>query len=189
MRKGTLTFISSVMNSGKTARLLEMDFNYRRIGKKTLLFKSGLDVREKNIKSRNGLEAECLLLNNKEDFKQIKDVDIVLIDEAQFLSKKDIDRLRKISLKMPIDIYCFGLKSDFLGNLFKGSKRLLEVSDHIDELKSMCLCGKKATMHIKYDNLSGKILKKGASIECGYEDRYMSVCYEHWTANNISEIN
>lgn len=183
-----LVFVNSVMNSGKTARLLEMDFNYRRIGKKTLLFKSGLDDRERMIKSRNGLKADCLLLNDKNDFKQIRDVDLVLIDEAQFLSKKDIDRLRRISLTQDIDIYCFGLKSDFKGNLFKGSKRLLEVADHIDELKTMCLCGSKATMNIKYDHKSGEILRDGNSIDCGYEDMYMSVCYKHWTAKNIDEI-
>lgn len=183
-----LVFVNSVMNSGKTARLLEMDFNYRRIGKKTLLFKSGIDNREKTIKSRNGLEADCLLLNDKNDFKKMKNVDVVLIDEAQFLSKKDIDRLRKISLTKDIHIYCFGLKLDFKGNLFKGSKRLLEVADHIDELKTMCLCGKKATMNIKYDNKTGLVIRDGDSIDCGYEDMYMSVCYKHWKVKNISEI-
>ena len=183
-----LVFVTAVMNSGKTARLLDMNFTYKRIGKKTLLFKSGLDDREKTIKSRNGLEEECLLLNDKEDFKKIKDVDIVFIDEAQFLSKKEIDRLRKISLEKDIDIYCFGLKSDFKGDLFKGSKRLLEVADHIDELKTMCLCGFKATMNVKYDNKTGDIIKKGDSIECGYEDMYMSACYKHWNFKNINDI-
>ena len=183
-----LVFVSSVMNSGKTARLLQMNFDYKRIGKTTLLFKPSIDKRENTIKSRNGLEEDCLILNSKEDFKLMKDVDIIFIDEAQFLKKKDIDRLRKISVKENIDIYCFGLKSDFKGNLFKGSKRLLEVSDYVDELNTMCLCGKKATMNLKYDNNTGTVIKDGCSIDCGYEDMYMSVCYKHWTVENINKI-
>ncbi len=184
-----LVFINSVMNSGKTARLLEMNFNNKKIGKKTLLFKSGLDDREKTIKSRIGLEEKCLLLNNKKDFKLIKNVDLVLIDEAQFLSKKDIDKLRMISITKNIDIYCFGLKSDFKGNLFPGSKRLLEIADHVEELKTMCSCGSKATMNLKYDNKTGIIIRDGDTIDCGYEDKYMSVCYKHWNSKNVNEIN
>lgn len=140
-----------------------------------MLFKPALDERESTIKS-------------KEDFKLIKDVDIAFIDEAQFLKKKDIDRLRKILIEKNIDIYCFGLKADFKGNLFKGSKRLLEVADYVDELHTMCMCGKKATMNLKYDNKTGNVIKDGEAIECGYEDMYMSVCYTHWTAKNIKDI-
>jgi len=186
---GKLVYVSSVMNSGKTARLLQMNFDYKRIGKKTLLFKPALDTRETKIKSRNGLEADCILINSKKDFKKIKNIDIVFIDEAQFLSKKDIDKLREISLKKDIDIYCFGLKADFKGKLFKGSKRLLEIADYFDELSTMCPCGKKATQNLKYDNKTGNIIKDGDSVECGYEDMYMSVCYKHFKFKNIKDIN
>jgi len=183
-----LVFLSSVMNSGKTARLLQMNFDYKRIGKKTMLLKPALDTRESTIKSRNGLEEDCILIHSRKDLDLISDIDIAFIDEAQFLSKKDIDKLRKISLEKNIDIYCFGLKSDFRGKLFKGAKRLLEIADYSDELSTMCPCGHKATMNIKYDKHTGIIIKKGDSIECGYEDMYMSVCYKHFTFKNVKDI-
>ena len=186
---GKLIYVSSVMNSGKTARLLQMNFDYTRIGRKTILLKPICDTREATIKSRNGLEETCSLISSIDDLSQIKNFDIAFIDEAQFLSVDEVDALREISFKNNVDIYCFGLKTDFKGSLFPGSQRLLEMSDHIDELKAMCLCGQKATMNLKYDSSTGTVLKDGVSIECGYEDKYMSVCYKHWNATNISEIN
>ncbi len=184
----TLKFIVSVMSAGKTARLLQLNFDYKRVKKKTMLFKPALDTRETVIKSRMGIEEKCNIISGVEDLEQIKDVDTVFIDEAQFLSVEEVNKLRAISAKEDIEIYCFGLKSDFMGNLFEGSRRLFEVADSFEELTTMCLCGKRATMNLKYDNKSGEVIKKGNSIDCGYEDMYMSVCYDHWTVKNISEI-
>lgn len=183
-----LIFINAVMNSGKTARLIERNFDYNRISKRTMIFKPSTDTRETSIKSRNGLETECNIIHSKKDFKLIKDVDIVLIDEAQFLKSSEVEALRKISIKQNITIYCFGLKTDFMGKLFKGSKKLIELADEIEDLNTMCLCGEKATMNLKYDNKTGTIIKTGNSIDCGYEDMYMSVCYKHWSCKNINQI-
>ena len=182
-----LTYVTATMNAGKTARLLQMNYDYSFIGKKTILLKPALDTRESTIKSRNGLEAECFLINSAKDIKQIKNVDIVFVDEVQFLTKKEINALRKLT-KKGIAVYAFGLRTTFQGKLFKGSKRLLEIADEVVELNGMCKCGEKATMNLKYDNKSGKVIKKGNAIDCGYEDMYMAVCYKHWKAKNIKYI-
>jgi len=187
MVDGTLIVTLAVMNSGKTARLIEENFNYQRIGRKTMVFKPSLDTREENIiKSRNGMSVECHILNTVEDLNKAKEADIILIDEVQFLSADIIDSLREIALTK--QVFCFGLKTDFRGNLFEGSKRLIEVADSIKELSTLCLCGCKATMNIRYDSKSGNIVKSGNVVDCGYEDKYLSVCYKHFNFKNIKDI-
>jgi thymidine kinase len=187
---GKLIFVSSVMNAGKTARLIQLNFDFRRIGKKTMVLKPSQDTRDNKIKSRNGLEVNCEMIHSTTELKaqDFDSVDILLIDEAQFLTTSEVDYLRKLSLDLPIAIYCFGLKSDFMGKLFDGSKRLIEVCDKIEELSTLCQCGAEAVMNLKYDNSTGKVLKKGEVVECGGDDMYMPVCYKHWTVDNISEI-
>jgi thymidine kinase len=187
---GRLIFVSSVMNAGKTARLIQLNFDYSRIGKKVITLKPSHDTRSNTIKSRNGLEVACKTIHSTDELKRqnFDSVDILLIDEAQFLTADEVDYLRNLSLDLPIIIYCFGLKSDFMGNLFDGSKRLIEVCDKIEELSTLCLCGREAVMNLKYDNRTGKVLKKGEVVECGGDDMYMPVCYRHWTVDNIEAI-
>ena len=159
------------------------------IGKSTLLIKPELDTRELNIKSRNGLEETCSILNENTNIELLcQKYDIILVDEAQFLSVKQVDMFREISINKNKIIYLFGLKTDFKGNLFEGSKRLIEVADKIEELSTLCLCGEKATMNLKYDNKTGNILKEGNTIDCGYKDMYMSVCFKHFTFKNINDF-
>ncbi len=187
---GRLIFVSSVMNAGKTARLIQLNFDFQRIGKRTMVLKPSQDTRDSKIRSRNGLEVECTTIHSTDELKaqNFKSIDILLIDEAQFLGANEVDYLRQVSLDLPIAIYCFGLKSDFMGQLFDGSKRLLEICDKTEELSTLCQCGAEAVMNLKYDNSTGKVLKSGEVVEPGGDDMYMPVCYRHWTVNNISEI-
>jgi thymidine kinase len=187
---GRLVFVSSVMNAGKTARLIQLNFDFRRIGKKTMVLKPSQDTRDNKIKSRNGLEVDCGLIRSTAELKaqDFTSADILLIDEAQFLTADEVDYLRQLSIDQPVAIYCFGLKSDFMGNLFDGSKRLLEVCDKTEELSTLCQCGAEAVMNLKYDNATGKVFKTGEIVECGGDDMYIPVCYKHWTVDNISEI-
>lgn len=191
MTKGTLIFNFSVMNAGKTNKLLEKAFTYENIGKKVILMKPEIDIRDKYIASRNGLKRDCLLIKNDNTIlKTIGNLnfDIILIDEVQFLSKKHIFELRKIATKYRKTIFCFGLKNNFKGKLFKASKNLLAIADILEENTTLCHCGNKATMVLKYDNVTKKIIKKGKIIDCGFEDKYLSVCYKHWRKGNLGNF-
>lgn len=188
MTKGNLVFNFSVMNAGKTNKLLEKAFTYENIGKKVILMKPELDIRDTHIASRNGLKRECLLIKNDEKIiDTIGDInfDILLIDEVQFLSKKHIKELRKIATKNRKIVFCFGLKNNFKGKLFEASKILLAISDILEESTTLCHCGNKATMILKYDNATKEVIKKGEEIDCGYEDKYLSVCYKHWKKGDL----
>lgn len=178
------------MNAGKTARLIQLNFDFKRIGKRTMVIKPSQDTRDNKIKSRNGLEADCEMIHSTEELKRynFNSVDILFIDESQFLTTDEVNYLRQLSMSLPITIYCFGLKSDFMGNLFEGSKRLIEICDKNEELSTLCLCGEEAVMNLKYDNTTGDVMKNGDVVECGGDDMYMPVCYRHWLVSNISEI-
>ena len=188
MTKGSLIFNFSVMNAGKTNKLLEKAFTYENIGKKILLMKPSVDVRDTFISSRNGLKRECILIDETQTVLEAigdKDFDILLIDECQFLTKKQVKELRKISTKLRKIVFCFGLKNNFKGKLFKASKILLSLCDILEESTTLCHCGNKATMILKYDNNTKEVIKKGEEIDCGYEDKYLSVCYKHWKKGDL----
>ena len=192
---GKLIFEYAVMNSGKTAKLLQKDFDYNRIGKKTLLLKPSIDTRDKDIiRSRNGMEKKCILVDeNTKLFDLIvssnnEKVDIVFIDECQFLTNEQVMELRKIANmedSKNILIYCFGLKTDYMGKLFEASKTLLEQADEINESNTFCHCGEKATMNLKYDAKTGKAIKNGKQIDCGSEEKYVPVCNKHWHQGKV----
>lgn len=177
-----LYFRYGTVGSAKTLNLLAVAHNYRQQGKKILLMKPALDTRfgQGCIKSRAGLEQEADLLIHPETSLLLVDytnVSCVLVDEAQFLSEKTIEELRRITLDWDLPIICYGLRTDFKSRLFEGSRRLMELADSIEEVKATChYCNRKSIMNLKYVN--GKAVEKGPSVELGAEEKYLPACYK-----------
>lgn len=182
-----LYFRYGAMCSAKTMNLLAVAHNYRTQGKKILLVKPKLDDRfEPNlIKSRSGISNNCdLLVNDENDLMSLywseKIYDCILVDECQFLSEKVIEFFRLISTSYNIPVICYGLRTDFQTKLFPGSKRLLELADSIEEIKTTCLhCNKKALFNMRIND--GKPVTKGKQIETGLDDKYEPVCPDCWS--------
>ena len=185
-----LYFRYGAMSSSKTANLLMVAHNYKQQGKKVLLIKPLIDERfGTKIKSRCGLESETDYLLEKDDLylkkintKILEELDAILVDESQFLSKEQVNSLRYLSYKVPV--ICYGLRTDYKTNFFEGSKRLMEIADTIEEIKTTCyFCNKKAIVNLKHRN--GEIIKDGSdNIELGTEDKYLCSCYECWHNRN-----
>jgi len=178
-----LYFNYSAMNAGKTTILLPSANNYRERGMTPLLFTPALDDRHKVgvIKSRIGLEADAVAFNRNDDLfdcvqqhLEKENVHCVLVDEAQFLSRDQVYQLTEVVDRLNIPVLCFGLRTDFQGELFEGSRYLLAWSDHLDELKTICHTGKNATMVVRVDD-NGYALREGAQVEIGGNERYISV--------------
>lgn len=183
-----LFFYYSSMNAGKSTTLLQASFNYRERGMETLLLTVAFDNRfgEGKIASRIGLEAPALLFDANTDMcalilEQMEKgkVDCVLIDEAQFLSKKQVWQLSDIADKHNVPVLCYGIRTDFQGELFEGSKWLLAWADKLNELKTICHCGRKAGMVLRVDE-NGAPVREGAQVEIGGNDRYVPVCRRHF---------
>lgn len=174
-------FYYGAMGSSKTANALMTRFNWEEKGKRVVLLKPSIDTRDgaEIVKSRAGLEATALLI---EPDSRIRDVlpnpaeqyDNIIVDEAQFLSKQQIDELREIADNGTF-VMCYGLKTDFRSELFEGSKRLLEVADSLREVVSMCPCGKKATMNARYSG--NRILYEGEQVVVGGNEAYIALCH------------
>jgi thymidine kinase len=178
-----LYFYYSSMNAGKTTALLQSAHNYRERGMKPLLFTPALDDRHKAgvIKSRIGLQAEAIAFGSDEDLfsrvrAQLRDENIhcVLVDEAQFLTRAQVYQLTDVVDRLNIPVLCFGLRTDFQGELFEGSRHLLAWGDQLEELKTICHTGKKATMVVRVDG-NGYALRQGLQVEIGGNERYVSV--------------
>lgn len=183
-----LYFYYSAMNAGKTTTLLQSSFNYQERGMATILFTAAIDDRYGigTISSRIGLEAEAHLFEPNSNVRQmieddlkVRSVDCVLIDEAQFLTRDHVFQLASVADELGIPVLCYGLRTDFKANLFEGSKWLLALADELQELKTICKCGSKATMNLRIDE-SGNAVKEGASIEIGGNDRYIALCRKHF---------
>jgi thymidine kinase len=183
-----LFFYYSSMNAGKSTTLLQASFNYRERGMETLLMTVAFDNRfgEGKIASRIGLEAPALLFDASTDMTALilaqvekGKVDCVLIDEAQFLSKDQVWQLSDIADIHGIPVLCYGIRTDFQGELFEGSKWLLAWADKLNELKTICHCGRKAGMVLRVDE-DGNPVREGAQVEIGGNDRYVPVCRRHF---------
>ena len=183
-----LYFSYSTMNAGKSTVLLQASHNYGERGMKTMLFTAELDNRSKvgNISSRIGLSEKALTFNNKDNLfysveKRLKKdkISCVFVDEAQFLTDKQVWELSDVVEILKVPVMCFGLRTDFQGKLFEGSSTLLAISDELKEIKTICHCGKKANMVVRVDS-NGKVLKEGAQIEIGGNEKYISLCRKHW---------
>jgi len=178
-----LYFYYSSMNAGKTTVLLQSAHNYRERGMTPLLFTPVLDDRCSTgvIKSRIGLEAEAIAFEREDDLfrrvqKRLEDENIhcVLVDEAQFLSRDQVYQLTDVVDRLNIPVLCFGLRTDFQGELFEGSRHLLAWGDELEELKTICHTGRKATMVVRVDD-NGYALREGSQVEIGGNERYVSV--------------
>ena len=179
-----LYFKYGAMGSSKTAQALITKFNYEERGMKVWLIKPATDSRDGAdiVKSRIGLSAKCSPISAKDNIYDIfinehRDCDVIITDECQFFTTKQIDELRMIVNEIDIPVLCFGLRTDFLTNMFPASKRLFEISDSISEIKTICECGKKATVNARLDD-KGKIITKGDQVCLGGNDRYIAMCHK-----------
>lgn len=183
-----LHFYYSAMNAGKSTILLQSSYNYNERGMDTLLYIPQVvaGAEPHKIASRIGLEAAAIPFGTDFDiFSHTADaiaknsnIKCVLVDEAQFMNKKQIQQLGRITDELNIPVLAYGLRTDFLGEPFEGSKYLLAWADQIIEVKTICHCGKKATMNLRV-SANGKAATAGAQIEIGGNERYVAVCRRH----------
>ncbi|MEE8792131.1 MAG: thymidine kinase [Erysipelotrichaceae bacterium] len=183
-----LYFYYGAMGSSKSANALMAEYNYRERGQKVLLAKTNLDTRdgEHTIRSRIGLERECVLLSDicAMPDEEIQKYDAVIVDEIQFARKEQIDFLARIVDELNVPVMCYGLRTDFQLNLFEGSARLLAIADEIKEIKTVCWCGKKAICNARY-NRHG-IVRTGEQIMLGANDEYIALCRKHFLEGKLS---
>jgi thymidine kinase len=183
-----LYFYYAAMNAGKSTTLLQADFNYRERGMETMLWTAQLDDRAGNgiIGSRIALNAPAhvydanadLFASIGEELKK-RPLHCILIDEAQFLTRDHVLQLCRVADDLSIPVLCYGLRTDFQGNLFEGSAALLALADALVELKAVCECGRKATMNLRVD-AEGHAVAAGAQTEIGGNDRYVALCRRHF---------
>ncbi len=185
-----LYFYYASMNAGKSTTLLQADFNYRERGMATMLWTAALDDRStgKPIASRIGLEAEAHLYRPDTDLwaeinaaHRASPLGCVLVDEAQFLTREQVWQLARLADEGGIPVLCYGLRTDFQGELFPGSAVLLGIADSLIELKAVCHCGRKATMNLRVDAAGGAV-SEGAQTEIGGNDRYVALCRRHFVS-------
>lgn len=207
-----LHFRYGAMGSAKTARLLTTKFNYEERNQTALIAKPSIDTKggEHTVESRIGITGECITVEELPKylddmcarFKQyicnadptltqaevrLKDLlSCILVDESQFLTKEQVEFLAMIVDTEEIPVICYGLKTDFQGNLFPGSKRLMELADVIEEEKTVCWCGKAARFNARI-NLDGEIIREGPQVEIGGNEKYISLCRKHFFEGVINQ--
>lgn len=184
-----LYFYYSAMNAGKSTVLLQSSYNYQERGMNTLLFTPKIDNRygENVISSRIGLSSNAVSFDadfnlfeyTQKQFHSDPKLRCILVDEAQFLTKQQVMQLTQIVDQLNLPVLTYGLRSDFQGEPFEGSQYLLTWADNLIEIKTICHCGKKATMNARID-AEGKIIKTGDQIQIGGNERYVSVCRKHF---------
>lgn len=183
-----LYFYYAAMNAGKSTTLLQADYNYRERGMRTMLWTAAIDHREGvgTISSRIAISAPAETFDEGTDIGAAAlaahgeaRIDCVLIDEAQFLSAAQVRQLVRIVDQHDIPVVCYGLRTDFQGQLFPGSAALLALADQLVELKAVCDCGRKATMNLRVD-AQGQAVTAGAQTEIGGNDRYVALCRRHF---------
>lgn len=184
-----LYFYYASMNAGKSTTLLQADFNYRERGMATMLWTAQLDDRaeEQAIESRIGLGADAHRFNGETNLfdrvsaaHAVEPLACVMVDEAQFLTKEQVWQLARLADEAGVPVICYGLRTDFQGELFPGSAALLGIADTLVELKAVCHCGRKASMNLRVDQ-GGAAVKAGAQTEIGGNDRYVALCRKHFS--------
>jgi thymidine kinase len=183
-----LYFYYSAMNAGKSTTLLQSSYNYQERGMNTVILTPLLDHRfgVGKVTSRIGLAAEALTFSQGENLVEIierllrdRPLHCVLVDEAQFLTKTQVQHLSDVVDRLDIPVLAYGLRTDFQGNLFEGSQWLLAWADNLEEIKTICHCGRKATMVLRLDD-KGRPVRDGEQIKIGGNERYLSVCRTHF---------
>lgn len=183
-----LYFRYGAMGSSKTANALMVRFNYEERGQKALLVKPRIDQRDGGhiVSSRIGLKHNCIYFDElqKSDEDELQSNDCIIVDEAQFLSREEVLFLVHLVDDLNIPVICYGLRADFKGELFPGSEALLILADKIEEVKTICWCGKKAIMNARFD-ADGNVLKEGEQVVLGANDRYIGLCRKHWMEGKL----
>lgn len=181
-------FYYSAMNAGKSTVLLQSSYNYRERGMRTMLFTPAVDTRAApgRIQSRIGLAADAIPFQAEDQLLELVraahatlPVACVLVDEAQFLTRAQVEQLTDIADLLRIPVLCYGLRTDFQAQLFPGSAALLALADNLIELKTICHCGRKATMNLRIAD-GGRAVTEGAQVEIGGNDRYLPMCRRHF---------
>ena len=183
-----LHFFYSTMNAGKSTSLLQSNHNYKENGLDTMIFlpNETSKLSKGQIVSRIGLKAKAVIANKDFNFinfikaNKSENLSCILIDEAQFLTKEQVRQLGQVADRLNYPVMCYGIRTDFRGELFEGSAELLALADNLIELKTICsLCSRKATMVVRKDD-SGKVVTKGSKVVVGGNDIYMPVCRKHY---------
>jgi len=185
-----LYFSYATMNAGKSTLLLQASYNYQERGMRTAIFIASFDDRagQGRISSRIGLTSEAIAFDHTDDlYRHIEalmadgggEIACVFVDEAQFLSEEQVWQLARVADRLSIPVMAYGLRTDFQGKLFPGSKALLAIADEMREVRTICHCGRKATMVVRL-GADGKVAKSGAQVEIGGNDKYVSYCRRHW---------
>lgn len=196
-RKGKLYFRYGTMGSAKTALLLTTAYNFEERGMRYVCMKPVIDTRETDnvIRSRIGIERECRWIYPDTDLYSMAQemfestmsiIDWFLIDEAQFLTAVQVDQLARVVDDYGSNVICYGLRTDFKSRLFEGSRRLFEIADTIDEIKSTCTCGRKTIVNARID-ANGDFVEEGAQVEIGGDGRYIAVCRKCWRNKRIEQ--
>ena len=180
-----LYFKFGAMGSSKSAQALITKFNYEELGMKVWLIKPSIDDRDGAdiIKSRIGLSASAQVITPEqsiiEEYKKAGKHDVIIADEAQFFTPEQIDDLRTLVDDEDLPVLCFGLRTDFQTHFFPGSRRLMELADSMTEIKTVCACGKKATVNARID-AEGNIVYRGNQVMLGGNDSYVAMCHKCW---------
>ena len=183
-----LYFKYGAMGASKTANVLMARFNYEERGQQTLLVKPRMDTRDGDhmVASRIGLSYPCIYFD---ELKQLTIMELqqnscIFVDEAQFLTREEVMHLVYLVDDLEIPVICYGLRADFKGELFPGSEALLAWADKLEEMKTICWCGKKATFNARFDS-TGKVLKEGEQVVLGANDQYIGLCRKHWRSGDL----
>ena len=180
-----LYFKYGVMGSSKSAQALITKFNYEELGMTVWLIKPSIDTRDGAdvVKSRIGLSATARVITPGEDiiaaYREAGKHDVIIADEAQFFTPAQIDQLRTLADEDDLPVLCFGLRTDFLTHFFPGAQRLMELADSLTEIKTVCACGRKATVNARIDE-NGRITTEGSQVLLGGNDRYVAMCHKCW---------
>ena len=183
-----LYFRYGVMGSSKTANALMVRYNYEERGQKALMVKPEIDQRdgERIVSSRIGLNHGCIYFSELRELptEEITSYQCIIVDEAQFLSRDEVWFLTEVVDRLNVPVICYGLRADFRGDLFPGSEALLAWADIIEEVKTICWCGHKATYNARFDE-NGVVLKEGDQVVLGANDCYIGLCRRHWKEGNL----
>ena len=181
-----LYFKFGAMGCSKTAQALITKFNYEERGMNVLLVKPSTDNRDgaTTVRSRIGLQAEAITVPESVDLYDLykdenSDCNVIIVDECQFLHPDQVDQLSRVVMDFDVPVLCFGLSTDFLTHLFPGSRRLFEIADSIQEIKSVCKCGDKATVNARLDD-DGNVVFSGDQLCLGGNERYVAMCKKCW---------
>jgi thymidine kinase len=183
-----LYFHYATMNAGKSTMLLQASYNYQERGMDTVILIAAFDDRagRGRISSRIGLESDGIAFDPQDDLFQLiqtlrteRNLACVFVDEAQFLSPQQVWQLARVADYLHLPVMAYGLRTDFQGKLFPGSQELLAIADELREVRTICHCGRKATMVVRLD-AQGQVIREGAQVDVGGNEKYVSFCRRHW---------